>query len=215
MFAHADLRRVLVGLTTLTTLGALGLASATPAAAQGVDAPGIRDLTHHIRTISPQFGPAGTMVRVHADNLPPNARVQVAVGEMQGCGYQVCEKVQTNGRGELTANVQVPEWAHTTHYEVIMILAEDFMPIAVSDPFHVTDAEGMVTRTGTIGMAWPGCPSLIGDHGVTYAIVGPNAMSLMASQGHRMELKGRVVEGVCAQGIGLDVESMEMVPDGW
>jgi len=114
----------------------------------------------------------------------------------------------------LTATLKVPDWAHTNHYEVIILMDNDFMPVAVSDPFHVSDQDGFVQRQGVIGVAWPGCASLIGDHGLTYALVGPKARTLLASQGHEMIIEGRIVEGVCAQAFGIEVESMELAPGG-
>ena len=176
--------------------------------------PAIGQVQHHIQSISPVAGPHGTSVHVRAVGLRSNQNYQIAIGEMQGCGYQVCAPVRTNSRGELVATVDVPDWAHTAHYEVVMILGEDFVPVAVSDPFHVSDAEGFVQREGVIGTAWPGCPSLVGDHGVTYALVGPKARTLQASEGHRMVIEGRIVEGTCTQQYAIEVESMELVPDG-
>ena len=89
----------------------------------------------------------------------------------------------------------------------------DVVPIAVSDPFHVSDARGMVRRDGVIGEAWPGCPSLTSDHGVTYALVGTKARTLLASQGHAMIIEGRIVAGVCTQQYAIEVETMELAPE--
>jgi hypothetical protein len=172
----------------------------------------IGQIHKRIPSMSPFTGPPGTEVTVRADGLQPNRNYQVAIGEMQGCGYQVCAPVQANARGELVATVEVPDWAHTHHYEVVMILGEDFVPVAVSDPFHVSDSGGLVRRQGVIGTAWPGCASLEGEGAVTYALVGRNARTLIASEGEEMIIEGRIVEGACTLQYAIEVESMELAP---
>ena len=196
-------------------IGVVAIGMATP---DNVDAqveaapPAIQQIHHRIRSISPLTGPHGTEVTLRADGLQPNRNYQVAFGEMQGCGYQVCAPVQANARGELVTTVEVPDWAHTRHYEVVMILGEDFVPVAVSDPFHVSDSDGLVRRQGVIGTAWQGCASLKGEGAVTYALVGRNARTLVASVGEMMIIEGRIVESACTLQYAIEVESMALVP---
>jgi hypothetical protein len=211
MFATRSLSSCAVGLTVLALVG-LSVPAPTAAQVESGVSP-IGQVHHHIRLISPVTGPHGTEVRVWADGLQENQNYQIAIGEMQGCGYQICTPVRSNANGELVATAVVPEWAHTNHYEVVMILGEDFVPLAVSDPFHVSDADGLVTREGTIATAWPGCASLETEGGVTYALVGPRARTLLASQGHEMVIEGRIVEGTCTQQYAIEVVSMELVPE--
>lgn len=178
---------------------------ATPPAIQGV--------TRRIDLISPRSGPAGTEVRVRAEGLRPNLRVSVAIGETQGCGYEVCSAAQVDGRGVLEATVVVPDWGHYDHFEVVMILDESFVPIAVSDPFHVVDQNGFVQRVGRIATAWPGCPALVTEDGLAYALLGEHALGLLASEGHELRVEGRIVEGACTLQNAIEVERMELVPD--
>lgn len=201
-----------VGLAVLAVSGTA--APRTVEAQAPVTPPAIGQVHQHIQSISPLSGPHGTEVSIRIDGLKPNQNYQIAFGEMEGCGYQVCEPVRSGASGSLVAAVEVPEWAHTHHYEVVMILAEDFVPVAVSDPFHVVDSDGLVRRQGVIGAAWPGCPSLEGEGNVTYALLGPKARSLLASEGHEMIIEGRVVEGRCTHQYAIEVESMELVREG-
>lgn len=200
-----------VGLVALV----LGAAPAETLDAQVViDRALIGDVTRHIPSLSPLSGPHGTEVSVRMPGLVPYRNYQIAIGETQGCGYEICSPVTANARGVVTATFPVPDWTHTHHYEVVMIMGEDFAPIAVSDPFHVTDADGLVQRTGVVGSVWPGCPSLETEGGVTYALVGEKARTLLASAGHVMIITGRVVDSTCTLQYALEVETMELVPAG-
>jgi hypothetical protein len=191
----------------LLLLGAAGIEAqvmATPPAITGV--------TRHIDMIDPHSGPAGTEVRVRAEGLRPNMRVYVGIGELQGCGYEICTAAQTDGRGVLEAIAVVPDWGHYDHFEVVMILDESFVPIAVSDPFHVVDDEGMMIREGRVTIAWPGCPALVTSDGLAYALVGGQALGLLASEGHELRVRGRVVAGTCTLQNAIEVVEIELVP---
>jgi hypothetical protein len=95
-----------------------------------------------------------------------------------------------------------------------MILRDDLVPVAVSDPFHVSDDNGLVQREGVIGRAWPGCASLQTEDGVDYALVGPNARTLIASQGEAMKIEGRIVDGACTLQFAIEVESISLIEGG-
>ena len=176
--------------------------------------PPIRDdVPRHIRSITPRLGPVGTEVRMWTDGLPPNTLVHIGIGEMQGCGYEVCRTTQTDARGELMATLEIPEWGHWTHFEVVVILDEAFRPIASSDPFHIVNEDGWIQREGVVIASWHGCPALEGADGVTYALVGQHSMSLRASEGHEMIIEGPILEeGACTLQNAIDVRNMELAP---
>jgi len=176
---------------------------ATPLAITGV--------TRHIDMISPHSGPAGTEVQIRAKGLRPNTRVHVGIGETEGCGYEVCSSAQTDGRGVLEAVVVVPDWGHYDHFEVVMVLDESFVPIAVSDPFHVVDENGLIRREGRITTAWPGCPALVTSDGLAYALVGDEALGLLASLDHELRVIGRVVPGTCTLQNAIEVVEIELM----
>lgn len=200
-----------VPLVVFSLLVALGAASGVEAQVMATP-PAITGVTRHIDMISPHSGPAGTEVRVRAEGLRPNMRVHVGIGELQGCGYEVCTSAQTDGRGVLEAIAIVPDWGHYDHFEVVMILDESFVPIAVSDPFHVVDAEGLMQREGQITTAWPGCPALVTSDGLAYALVGEKALGLLASEGHELRVRGRVAPGTCTLQNAIEVVEIELLP---
>jgi hypothetical protein len=200
-------------LVAAVSLSAVAVCIAGPVAAQVVDSP-IGQIHRHVKSMQPFTGPHGTEISIWTDGLQPNTNYHLAFGEMQGCGYQICDPTRTNARGELAATLVVPDWAHTQHFEVVLIMDESFTPMAVSDPFHVTDAEGLVQREGKIGEAWPGCASLETEDGVSYALVGPRARTLTASEGQWMRVEGRIVEGVCTKQYAIEVVSLELLESG-
>lgn len=187
---------------------------AAPANAQILNTPpSIRGVTKYIEVMEPTSGPAGTEVRVRAEGLRPNTPVFVGIGEIQGCGYEVCARAQTDGRGVLEAVVVVPDWGHHDHYEVVMILDEMFATLAVSDPFHVVDANGLIRRTGRVEVVWPGCPALVTEDGVAYALVGQHVPGLLASEGRAMRVAGRIVPARCTLQNAIEVTGMELAPE--
>ncbi|MDZ7779757.1 MAG: hypothetical protein U5R14_07455 [Gemmatimonadota bacterium] len=174
--------------------------------------PALSDVTRRIAFVSPLSGPAGTEVRVRAEGLRPGRSVHIGIGELQGCGYQVCEPATVDPSGAVETTVEVPDWGHYNHYEVVMVLDEDFVPLAVSDPFHVVDENGMMRREGTVLTAWPGCPALITDDGVAYALVGEHTLGLMASQGETLRLEGRPAGPACTLQYSMEVVDVELLP---
>lgn len=192
---------------------AVTMLATAPLSAQLLNTPpSIRGVTKYIEVMEPTSGPAGTEVRVRAEGLRPNTPVFVGIGELQGCGYEVCSRAQTDGRGVLEAVVVVPDWGHHDHYEVVMILDEAFVTLAVSDPFHVVDANGLIRRTGRVEVAWPGCPALVTEDGVAYALVGQHVPGLLASEGREMRVVGRIVPGRCTLQNAIEVTGMELAP---
>lgn len=173
--------------------------------------PAITGVTRHVDLISPLSGPVGTEVRVRAEGLRPNMRVHVGIGETQGCGYEVCSSAQTDRRGVLEAVVVVPDWAHYDHFEVVMVFDESFVPIAVSDPFHVVDEHGLILREGRITTAWPGCPALVTPDGLAYALVGEKALALLASVDQELRVTGRVAPATCTLQNAIEVVEVELV----
>lgn len=197
---------------TVVALASLVLGAESAGAQVMARPPALSEVTRRIQMMSPSSGPAGTEVRVRAEGLRPNTRVHIGIGELQGCGYQVCAPAQIDGRGAIETTVVVPDWGHYDHYEVVMILNEDFVPIAVSDPFHIVDENGFVRREGTVETAWPGCPALVTADGVAYALLGEHALSLMASQGESIRVRGRIAQPACNLQNALEVTEIEVVP---
>jgi len=194
-------------------VGVFTLAFAADLQAQVLHAPpSIQGVTKYIESIDPTSGPAGTEVRVRAAGLRPNMPVYVGIGELQGCGYEICARAQTDGRGVLDAVVVVPDWGHHDHFEMVMIMDENFGTLAVSDPFHVVDANGLIRRAGRIEIVWPGCPAIVTDDGIAYALSGTHVPGLLASEGRALRVEGRVVPSRCTLQYAIEVTGLELAP---
>ncbi len=103
----------------------------------------------HVQSVVPRIGPPGTEVEVYTENLPPQAKIWVGVGAMRS-GFEARAEGRQEMWGEVSATVSIPRYATWDRPLVVIIFNGVFSPIAYSDPFHVTTAEGRVQRTGQI-----------------------------------------------------------------
>lgn len=74
--------------------------------------------------------------------------------------------------GEVSATVKVPSYANWQRPLVFIVFNGVFSPIGISDPFHVTDENGMVQRTGRITDEGLGCVTLRDNDQYIYALNG-------------------------------------------
>ena len=205
-----SVRRGTVMWSLLALLGT-GSVIADQAAAQ---VPAVGTGITHVRRIDPRSGPAGTTIRVQADGLPVDALVFVALAAVHS-GYEVGMTTQTNGRGELVAVLTVPDRHenHWDHSEIVVVLTQaESRMLAMSDPFHITNDEGFVQRTGVIEMVGAGCPVLQSFDGVAYALVGSQAPSLAASAGHQLQIEGPIADGTCGLQNAIEVREIHLAP---
>jgi hypothetical protein len=107
------------------------------------------DQIRHIQSVEPISGPPGTLVRVHTENLPIQARIHVGVGARH-VGFEALAEVQQGEWGDVTAELQIPDYWTWDRPLVLIIFNGLFSPIGLSDPFHVTNASGMIQRSGRI-----------------------------------------------------------------
>ena len=140
----------------------------TPIMAQRGAAP---DSLKHIQSMEPRSGPPGTEVVLFTENLPVQARIHVGVGAV-GIGFEELAEVPQGQWGEVEASVRVPAYATWERAVVFIIFNGIFSPIGISDPFHVTNADGLVRRAGTISTAEPPCVGMRDDDGFQYALMG-------------------------------------------
>ena len=158
------------GLLTLATLPLLA-ALAAPAAAQRIREYATIDSLRHIQSVEPRMGPPGTVVDVYTKNLPPQAKIHVGVGAMRA-GFEALAEGTQEIWGEVSATVKVPRYANWQRPLVFIVFNGVFSPIGISDPFHVTDENGMVQRTGRITDEGLGCVTLRDNDQYVYALNG-------------------------------------------
>ena len=192
------------------TMGAAQLDAQLPAG----EIPAVGTGVTHVRKIEPRFGPAGTTIRIEADGLPINTSVYVALASIHA-GYEVGATTQTDAEGRLHAALTVPERHrdHWDHTEMVVVLAEEgSRPMALSDPFHITNAQGFVQRSGVIRMVGQDCPVLDGWDGVTYALVGGQGPNMAASAGHQLTVEGALVDATCGLQNAIEVRRSALPP---
>ncbi len=153
-------------------------------------------------TISPQSGGSGTEVTVSAINLPAITPVQIGIGAI-GTGFEVLHQLMTNPRGEITDTVQVPRWVTTDRSHVFIVFDIYFRPLSMSEPFHVTDRNGLFSRAGRISRQDAACTTLVADDDQLYSLHGD-------LRGLRPEdeviVQGTLAEAsACGQGTAIDV----------
>lgn len=124
-----------------------------------------------IQSIEPGWGPVGTEIQVFTENLPYQAAVHVGLGGTRS-GWEALARARQDGLGAVSAVVEVPGYAPWDKAQVVIIFDASFSPIAISDPFHVTDGRGRVRRSGRLARVREGCVVLVDDDGYGYALGG-------------------------------------------
>lgn len=171
-----------------------------PAAQQHVDARAGR-----VVEITPRVGPPGTEVTLEASSMPSLTPVQLAIGATRS-GFEAIALGFTTIDGDLEATVVVPDWAKADQTHRFIAFNLYFSAILAESPiFHVTDAEGRVMRTGTIGSAGPGCPTLEGDDGERYRLTG-DTVDLRVGEHVRLEGLLSENDAGCGEELSFDLE---------
>lgn len=160
--------RLALALAALPLVGAL---ATHDAAAQRIRQYATIDSLRHIQSVEPRLGPPGTVVEVYTENLPPQAKIHVGVGAMRA-GFEALAEGTQEIWGEVSATVTVPGYANWERPLVFIVFNGVFSPIGISDPFHVTDENGMVQRTGRITDEGLGCVTMRDNDQYMYALSG-------------------------------------------
>ena len=155
----------------LPTALLLWTATAREAAAQRPIEYATIDSLRHIQSVEPRLGPPGTQVEIYTENLPPQAKIHVGIGAMRA-GFEALGEGEQQMWGEVSATVRVPRYANWERPLVFIIFNGIFSPIGISDPFHVTNEDGMVQRTGRITDEGMGCVTLRDQDEYMYALSG-------------------------------------------
>lgn len=172
------------------------------AAALQADAQSAEDI-RHVQSVEPLSGPVGTTVRVYTENLPYQASTHVGFGSSQ-VGFEVLAKADQDARGAVSAALDIPAWATWDRPLVLLVFNGLFNPIGRSDPFHVTNAEGLIQRSGSITHVEGDCVDFRDEDDFLYSLEG-----LLPEFDEGDEV---IVEGVptrsaqCGSGLAIRVE---------
>jgi len=131
----------------------------TPASLQRID------------TVEPSLGGVGSEVRVHAEYIDRLGKVMVGVGWV-GEGYEVLGDAVQGRWGDVEADFEVPGSATWDRPLFVLLFNALFAPVAISQPFHVTDDRGWIRRTGRVLEGTDGCRMLEGEGEIRYALAG-------------------------------------------
>ena len=161
---------------------------------------------------SPRSGAPGVEVTVETRDLPALTPVYLGMGAARS-SFEVLRQLVTSERGEMSAVVEVPDWATAdrTHYFVLVDVY--FRPLAVSAAFHVTEPDGTLSRRGRITDGAGGCPTLreAGEGQELYVLTG-DVQNLAV--GDEVLIEATLSESPgCGQGTALQVRSR--APNGW
>lgn len=127
--------------------------------------------SRRIETIRPRSGPAGTRVSINTGGLPAITPTRIGLGAAQ-FGFEEIGQELTTERGRIDMTVTVPEWAHLDRPTVFIVFDFYFRPLALSNYFHATDENGILTRRGQLIHVGEPCSVLFGEFGDVYALDG-------------------------------------------
>ena len=156
--------------TTLCGAFALSMLAAQPGTAQAHISAAVDEL-RHIQSISPTFGPAGTVVQLTTLNLAVQAKVHIGYGATR-TGFEALFEVQQGMWGDISAEVTVPPSAPWNRAIVFVAFNAIFSPIGISDPFHVLNEDGVLRRTGRITDESETCMTMRDEDDYLYALTG-------------------------------------------
>ena len=123
---------------------------------------------------SPPSGAPGAAVTVESRDLPALTPVYLGLGATRS-SFEVLSRLVTSERGEMSAVVEVPDWAAADRAHYFVLVDVYFRPLAVSAAFHVTDPDGTLRRRGRIAAGADGCPTTLRETGEgreLYALAG-------------------------------------------
>jgi hypothetical protein len=118
------------------------------------------DFSYRIATFSPSSGPPGTTVAVKWEYLPAITPMRIGVGA-QRVGFEVLKEVLSDDKGVFSDTITIPEWASTNRPVVLIVFDFYFNPLAISSAFQVTDANGMMVRSGRLQPPTGRCAELL------------------------------------------------------
>tara|TARA_B100000686_G_scaffold44261_2_gene46818 strand:- start:135224 stop:135802 length:579 start_codon:yes stop_codon:yes gene_type:complete len=167
------------------------------------------NVSRRIDSFSPGIGRAGTTVTLTTGGMPAITPVRIGIGATQ-VGFEEIGQALTTERGELTIDVEIPDWADPSFAHVFIVFDFYFAPIALSSEFFVLGPDGNVSREGRIMNDVPECeaPALLTDDGILYALTG-DLKEFVA--GDRVAVEGKISSSsLCARDAGIEVTEIQV-----
>jgi len=160
------------------------------------------DSLRHIQSAIPLSGPPGTEVEIFTENLQLEARIWFGVGRV-GAGFEVVSEGTQGQWGAVRGTALIPPTASWDQPLVLIVLNAVFSPVALSAPFHVTDEEGNVRRSGSFATDSARCPILRDGDGYLYYLSGAVGEVRL---GDVLTVEGRYSEmSDCGEGGSIEV----------
>jgi hypothetical protein len=97
--------------------------------------------------------------------------MRIGVGA-QRVGFEVLKEVLSDDKGVFADTIKIPDWS--TNNRPVMLIVFDFYfnPLAISSAFQVTDADGMMVRTGRLQQPTGRCAELLSTENDKYWLTG-------------------------------------------
>jgi hypothetical protein len=148
------------------------------------------------------------MVTVTMIGLPPAQPVRMGFGSLSQ--YEVLGRGEADPVGSFSMEIKVPAWAELdrVHYFVVSLGGQ--MPRILSEPFHVTDADGTARIYGTVNDEGVSCLAVDGQEDTLYTLQGNHRSTW--SVGQRVMVIGTVAERSACGGQGLPIAVREIRP---
>jgi hypothetical protein len=159
--------------------------------------------------IAPRGGAIRTEVSLEATGLPAQANLLIAFANLQS--YQLLQRVTTDSEGRFTTTEKVPPWAKVGGVHYFFASFSDERPLALSDGFHVTTADGTARVRGMIGGQAESCVELRNTGDVLYHLVGGIGKRL---PGDRVSVTGTITDADACAGPGIAIAVTEITAVG-
>ena len=155
--------------------------------------------------LSARGGPVGTEVTVVMTGLDPAQSVRIGFGSFTQ--YTGLGSHEAGPEGMLVANLVIPDWAEVDHPHYFVLNLGNRVPRITSEPFHVTDADGIAHVSGTVNDQGIGCLGIDGPEGVLYALQGGRRGF---KPGQRVKVVGTIADVEACSGLGLPIAVQEI-----
>ena len=129
------------------------------------------DSLRQLQNVVPLSGPPGTQVTISSENLPLAARIHLAVGAIHA-GFETLAEGDQGEWGDMSGEIRIPDSASWDRPLYVIALNGVFSPIGLSNPFHVTNEEGLVRREGKITEEIEACLTFRDEDELLYALTG-------------------------------------------